>query len=227
MYLVFLLLYYAINYSNVKVPIYNVTYVTILKILLPVAAFFFLDFFYYGVLFLFVALWLGWVYVYVLILGVLLVHVKKNANLVDTNRTIHLCLLFFLAFSTLQYYIFSSDFVYDSCTHISVCLLKFNQFTKCVFTTQHIDYLYMFKDLLVSDLLNVRLDTITITKDSLFNHVFSKSIVVDGNLYFEKVNQGDNQLFVNYILYQIFLTLLFLLLFFSLTTLTKKRIVCI
>ena len=224
-YLICLLLYYTINYSCINVPIYNITYITTLKILLPIALFLFFDFFYFGVIFLFLTLWVNWLYVYILIGGTLLIYMKKNTNLIsnDYNVTIHLCLLLFLMLSMLQYYVFNNNPTnYEFVSN--VCLLKFNQFTKCLSMTQCIDSLHIYKILLKNNLINVKLDTITITKDSLFTSVFSKNIFVHNNLYIENANQNDTQqLFVNYILYQIFVTLSLLLFFFLVIILSKKK----
>jgi len=219
--LILLFIYYTINYFNIKIFMYNLTYINLLKIIFFIITIFFLDFFYYGFVVLFLFFCTNTLCMYILVVGVILTAMQQNNSKI--NYYTHLVLLFFLCLSTLQYYIFCNNTTFFDYGVINLWLLKFNQFTTTIYNIQCADHYYHLNNTLISFLFDVQTNMVAVIKGTAMENIFGKNITTHDSIYIEKINQTDNQLFISFIFYQIFLVLFFLVLFFLVLFFSKNR----
>lgn len=220
-----LIIYFLINYFGFgNVIICNKTYITLLKIACICITLMFVDSFYFGVFLIFLlVINTNWLFIYLLTTILYIFLINSNTICKNAIHWIHICLLFFLCFSILQYYVIYNDNVTDNYT-IYENSIKINQITKCVYIYFNFDCLSFFKNVFTNIFIDIQSNTIIRPKDIFYKNVFYKNVFEYYNIYFEKFNYNE-QIFISFIFYQIFLnfSLLSLLLFFV-KVLKKKNI---
>lgn len=220
----FLFSYYILTYIDVKI---SILYVMFIKIIFFIITFLFLDFFYYGILYIVLMCFcLSWVSIYLTFACISMLLVLNNIKITITNTKylIHLCLLFFLWFSVLQYYVFSIEDIHKK--SYSIFLVKLNQSARCLFVLHSIDFVKIFQNTFIEGLIMVQVNVIMLIKGIILESIFGKNIVVCDNIYFENVIQ-ENQQYVSFILYQLLSALSLLVLFFVCLVFSKQKLTLI
>jgi len=221
-----LVMYFLINYFGFgNLIVCNKTYIILSKIACICITLMFVDSFYFGISLIFLLLVnISWLFIYILTTILYIFLINSNTICKNTIHWIHICLLFFLCFSMLQYYVIYNDNSTDKYI-IYENSIKINQITKCIYIYFDFDCLSLLKNVFTNMFIDIQSNMITRPRDIFYKNVFYKNIFEYCNLYFEKFNFND-QIFISFIFYQIFLNLFLLsLLLLFVKVLKKKNIV--